>query len=159
MDTKKILLIILIAVAILASVSAVSAGLFDGASGNSKSNNVESEKIPMETQDIGGLFKISAPVGSKFVYDYETAHGPTYKNKGKYSATVSDIIYIPYNFDSNFPRQNALYEKDGDITVYEDTGMKRLYYVDRHIDGCTVSLMGFDDLDLLKEMARSIKLN
>lgn len=158
MDIKKVLLISLIAVAILASVNAVNAGLFDGLNGNSNSN-VESEKIPMETQDIDGLFKMSVPVGSKFVYDYETAHGPTYKNKGKYNPTVSDIIYIPYDFDSNFPGQIQLYEEDGDITVYQDIGMRQLYYVDRHVDGVTVSLMGFDNLDLLKEMARSIKLN
>ena len=144
MNIKKILLVSLIAVAILASVTVVSAGLFDGSSGNSKSNNIGSEKIPMETQDVGGLFKISAPVGSKFVYDYETAHGPTYKNNGKYGVTVSDIIYVPYDFDSYFPGQNKLYEEDGDITVYQDTGMSRLYYVDRHIDGYTVSLMGVD---------------
>lgn len=159
MDIKKALLISLILVAILASVSAVSAGLFDGFGGDDKSNNAKRESIPMETQDIDGLFKISAPVGSKFVYDYETKYGPTYKNKGEYDVTVSDIIYIPYEFDSHFPGQNELYEEDGDITVYQDTGMRRLYYVDRHVGGCTVSLMGFDDLDLLKEMAGSVKLS
>ena len=159
MDIKKVLLITLIAVAILGSVSAVSAGWFDGLGGDDNANGGDSEKIPMETQDIDGLFKMSAPVGSNFVYDYETAHGPTYKNKGEYDTTVSDIIYISYDFDSHFPGQNELYEEDGDITVYQDIGMKQLYYVDRHVDGCTVSLMGFGDLDLLKEMASSIELD
>ena len=159
MDIKKILMISLIAVAVAASVSLVSAGLFDGIASGDNDNSAKSNSIPMETQDIDGLFKISAPAGSKFVYDYETAYGPTYKNKGEYDVEVSSIIYIPYEFDSNFPGQNQLYEKDGDITVYQDTGMRDLYYVDRHVDGCTVTLMGWRDLDLLKEMANSIKIN
>ena len=158
MDVKRILLITLIAVAVIVSASAVSAGWFDGLGGTDNSNDDQSESIPMETQDIDGLFKISAPKGSKFVYDYETAYGPTYKNKGEYDVEVSDIIYIPYEFDSHFPGQNELYEEDGDITVYQDIGMRDLYYVDRHVDGCTVSLMGWRDLDLLKEMASSIEI-
>ena len=158
MNIKRILLISVIAVAILASVSVVSAGLFDGLGGTDNSNNDQSESIAMETQDIDGLFKISVPVGSNFVYDYETAYGPTYKNKGEYSVEASDLIYVPYEFDSHFPGQNELYEEDGDITVYQDIGMRDLYYVDRHVDGCTVSLMGWRDLDLLKEMASSIEI-
>ena len=153
------LLITLIVVAVFASISAANAGLFDGLGGTDNSNDKQSESIPMETQDIDGLFKISLPAGSKFVYDYETAHGPTYKNKGEYNMEISDIIYIPYEFNSHFPGQNELYEEDGDITVYQDTGMRDLYYVDRHIDGCTVSLMGWRDLDLLKKAANSIELN
>lgn len=155
---NKIYIFGIVLIVLFLGISSVSAGLFDGLSGNDNANDADSEKIPMETQEIDGLFKISAPVGSKFVYDYETAYGPSYTNKGEYDVTVSDIIYIPYDFDSHFPAQNELYEEDGDITVYQDTGMRRLYYVDRHIDGCTVSLMGFDDLDLLKEMANSIEL-
>ena len=159
MDLKRILLITIMALTVILSVSAVSAGLFDGLmGGDNNSDNAKSDKIPMETQDIDGLFKISATVGCKFVYDYPTKYGPTYKNKGKYDVTVSDIIFIPYEFDSLFPGQNVLYEEDGDITVYEDIGMKDMYYVDRHVDGCTVSLMGWRDLDLLKEMESSVEI-
>ncbi|MBQ2654610.1 MAG: hypothetical protein IJF83_13740 [Methanobrevibacter sp.] len=155
MNVKKIFLISLIAVAVIASASVVSAGLF---SGDDNSTNSQDDSIPMETQEIDGLFKISVPVGAKFVYDYETRYGPTYTNKGEYDVVVSDIIFIPQNFNSRFPGQNVLYEEDGNITVYQDLGMRDLYYVDMHIDGYTVCLMGYGNLELLKKMVNSIEI-
>ena len=50
MDTKKVLLITLIAVAILASVSVVSAGMFDGLFGGQQQDNViEIDNITFNT--------------------------------------------------------------------------------------------------------------
>lgn len=110
----------------------------------------------MQTIEIGSLFKISAPAGSNFVDDGQTVHGPSYKNDGEHALEVRYIVYTPYEFNSLTPRQNQFYEQNGDISVYQDIN-GRLFYVDRHVNGYTVSLMG-TNLDLLKEMANSVEI-
>lgn len=157
MDVKRILLILLLAVAIVASVSAVSAGWFDGLGGTDNSNDDQSESIQMETQYIEGLFKISAPVGSKF--ENEGIMGDNHysiKNTGEYDTEVMFIVYTPYEFSSSAPT-TTLVEQDGDLEVYEDSNGVGFYMVDRVIDGITISVTGYD-LDLLKEMANSVEL-
>lgn len=158
MNVKKILLISLIALAIVTSISVVSAGWFDGFGGSDNSNNGQSESIQMETQDIEGLFKISAPVGSKF--EYEGIMGDNHKsikNTGKYGTEVMNIVYTPYEFSSSAPT-TTLVEQDGNLVVYEDSNGVGFYMVDRVIDGITISVTGYD-LDLLKEMASSVELD
>ena len=158
MDVKRILLITLIAVAVIVSASAVSAGWFDGLGGTDNSNDDQSESIQMETQDIEGLFKISVPVGSKF--ESEGIMGDNHqsiKNTGKYDLEVMYIVYTPYEFSSSAPTTTFV-EQDGDLVVYKDSNNVGFYMVDRVIDGITISVTGYD-LDLLKEMGNSIKLD
>ena len=157
MDIKKVLLISFIAIAIVASASVASAGLFDGLGGTDNSNDDQSESIQMETQDIEGLFKISVPVGSKF--ESEGIMGDNHqsiKNTGKYDLEVMYIVYTPYEFSSSAPTTTFV-EQDGDLVVYKDSNNVGFYMVDRVIDGITISVTGYD-LDLLKEMANSVEL-
>ncbi len=140
------------------SISAVNAGFLDGLfGGNSNSPNSNTNNVPMQTIEIDGLFKISAPSGSKFVDDGQTSYGPSYRNDGERASEVRYIVFAPYEFNTLTPSQNQLYEQNGNITVYRDNMNMNLFYVDRHVNGCTVSLMG-TNLDLLKQMANSVEI-
>lgn len=72
MDMKKVLLVSLIAVAILASVSVVSAGLFDGLMNVQPQDNVtELENITFNTTNETNLVKIEnkSDVGHSYYFD------------------------------------------------------------------------------------------
>lgn len=152
---KKGYLLILGLILVALSISCVGAGLFGG----DDSSNAKSEKIQMETQDIGGAIKISVPVGSKFEEGAvpNSMNYLNFDNKGEYSSDIMNIAYMTYEYDgSSYPNTNLL-EKEGDLSVYKDNSLE-LYYVDKIIDGNTISLSG-DNLDLLKEMANSVEIS
>lgn len=70
MDIKKILLISLIAVAIVASVSVVSAGLFDGLFGEEQKDNViEVENITFNTTNVTKFVLFNESDGDKWYVD------------------------------------------------------------------------------------------
>ena len=70
MDIKKILLISLIAVTIVASVSAVSAGLFDGLMGEQQKDNViEVENITFNTTNVTKFVLFNESAGDKWYVD------------------------------------------------------------------------------------------
>ncbi len=152
MNVKRILFVSLFVLLVFLSFNAVSAGWF----GDESSSNDGSDEIPMETKNIEDLLKISTPVDSEFEYGGELGNGHfSLKNIGEYDADVMAIVYTPYEFESS--TSNDFYEQDGDLKVYVDSQIGRIYYVDKIIDGNTVSLQG-TNLELLKEMANSIEL-
>lgn len=111
----------------------------------------------METQELGGFFKISVPKGCNFVYSGQTSLGwHTFENNGKYDSDIMYISYASTELSSSAPT-NSFVEQDGDLTIYKDNSMD-IYYVDKVINGHTISIMGYGDLDLLKKVANSIQL-
>lgn len=152
MNVKRILFVLLFVLIVAISFSAVSAGWF----GDDSSSNGDSDEIPMETKNIGDLLKISAPVDSKWEYEGKLGDGHfSIKNTGEYDADVMAIVYTPYEFESS--TSNDFYEQDGELKVFVDSQIGRIYYVDKMIEGNTISLQG-TNLELLKEMANSVEL-
>ncbi len=114
--------------------------------------------VPLEEQEINGLFKIKAPVGSHFEFDsVKGKNHTTFKNFGKYDTEVMHLIYTPYKFEMNTPA-TKLVERNDNYTVYTDSFNVGLYFVDRNIGNITVSVSGYD-LELLKEMSETIEIS
>ena len=127
MDIKKILLISLIAVAIVVSVSSVSAGLFDGLIGEQQKDNViEIDHISFNTTNVT-KFKLeneSTVEGAYCRYyldENESGYNVwIYNDSGlDYSALDNDINYFKNNYYNNVPSQTV----DG-IVVYTTSAVK-----------------------------------
>ena len=131
MDIKKILLITLIAVAIIASVSAVSAGLFDGLFGEEQKDNViEIDDISFNTTN-GTDFKENKSFSKESSDEYLKSRGYRSDNgTGDYYVLIMD--YSKYGSMEDIDEQvgegiregfkNMPYEIINGVVVY--TGSK-----------------------------------
>ena len=153
---RKIIIISLIV--LMLSMTCVSAGLLDNLFGGNDTKTPEHTNITLEKQEINGMFNISAPVGSDFVYEKTIGkEHMSFKNNGNYSEEVLYITYTPYEFDSPV-QATKLCEKNDTSTVYEAAGGVGLYFVDTTVKGNTVTLTGYD-LELLKDMIKTVEFS
>ncbi|MGX8693683.1 MAG: zinc ribbon domain-containing protein [Methanobrevibacter sp.] len=119
--------------------------------------SVQNSQPEFETYDFGVL-TMSVPADSNF-NEYESigkgtskwASGYTNGGEGKYRLLM---VWI-----STYEATSQGYthiETDGDLEIYN--GITNNYIVERYVDGYYVELTGRDNLDDLKQMARSIEV-
>ena len=105
MDIKKILLISLIAVAIVASVSAVSAGLFDGLFGGEESqdNAIEIDHITFNTTNVTKFELLNSSEESGASIDWYVDENDTGYNV--YIGNLSGVV------DAEFPEMSDAFKE------------------------------------------------
>lgn len=112
MDIKKIFLIMLIAVAILGSISAVSAGLFDGLFGEEQQDNViEIDNVTFNTTNVTA-FKLSNKVEESSMYanwyvdENDTGYNLYIINCSEDDSTYNEFVKMYEDDYDNSPSQS-----------------------------------------------------
>ena len=162
MDMKKVLLISLIAVAILASVSAVTAGFLDGLAGEPQDNVVELDEVTFNTTNETNFTVYVRGIGN---IQYES-----FDDLGKYAVWVGDFDALedPKQVDLNIlEKKNNLSSQTVNGTVVYTDSIKHGEYMGETIYLAVVensqlnkkALVWSSDPNETVKMASSLKFN
>ena len=145
MDHKKIIIILIIIIAILlASILYVVM-------------NNENKELELKTEDFE-YFTMSVPVESNFQLNKNYDKGSGYWTKC-YDNTNDEIVGISSVWISNYQPKNNQFEyvgTEGDMKIYTVPNVHGII-VERYVDGYYIEVMGINDLDLVKQLAKTIK--
>ena len=143
---KKVIIGLLIIIGILIAASAIFLTM-----------NLTSDNGPeFETHDFGD-FTMKVPKGTTFKEYSTVGKGTNYWATG-YECDGSDDLYTVWvgNYDGASEYVYDYVGKDGDMTIYR--GPFNTTSLMRHVDGYYIQLGGPGDVELMKEMARSINV-
>ena len=146
----KIIIVLLVIIIILL------AGVLIYVSGILTTDNNELE---LETYDFGHI-TMSVPKGSNFTEYDSVGKGTSYWSIG-YTNNNDEIQDLNIVWIGNYKPSNDIIfdyiETDGDMEIYNAPYGNKV--IDRHVGDYYVSISGMGDIDNLKEMAKSIKVN
>lgn len=115
--------------------------------------------VELETYDFGYVTML-APVGSHFSEYDSVGKGTDYWAIGYENSLEDDsTLYMVWiaNYDGTNSGIHKYIESEGDLDIYQFE-YENSYVIQRHTGGYYIQVAGFDDLDTLKEIAHSIKV-